>query len=232
MSVFYRIGAILLYVIFGISIVVMAFFYFSEKMIDEAAYNAKKAKIEAPEEHAYRPQSQAAAANTMAADSLVADSLVADSIAAEVADTIAGDSIITAVAPSTPVTPKSADVKPVKFTFFETLVYYKTDIALTWAYILVAITLILALVFPLIFMFSNVKNMIKTLGLLAGVAVMIAIAYLLSSGTPIFIPGFEGTDNSDPGVLKMVDTGIFITYFLLGLALVAILYAEVAKIFK
>jgi len=231
MSVFYRIGRILLYVVFGISVLVMAFFYFSEKMIDEAAYNAKKAKIEAPEEPAFKPIQTPEVADTVSATAEeIADTT--GNLAEAVADTTAADSIVTAVQPITPVAPESPDIKPVKFTFFEKLVYYKTDIALTWAYILVIVTLLLAVAFPLVFMFANVKNMIQTLGLLFGVAIMVGIAYLLSSGTPLYIPGFEGTDNSDPGVLKMVDTGIFVAYFLLGLALLAILYSEIEKIFK
>ena len=211
MSVFYKIASILLYVIFGISILVMTFFYFGEKLIDETAYNNKRAKIETPAEPIYSSVQTEAVEDTTATD----------------------DSAEEAVQP-VPISPPKTPVAKtdVQFTFFEKLVYYKTDLALGWGYILLAITLSLAIVFPLIFMFSSVKNMIRTLGILVAVAVMVGVAYLLSSGTPIYIPGYEGTDNVNPGVLKYVDTGIFITYFLIGLAMLSILFSEVAKIFK
>ena len=210
MSVFYKIASVLLYVVFGISIVIMGFFYFGEKLIDETAFNDKKAQIETPEEPIY------------------------DQVQTEaVADSAAVDTTAEAVPPVPIAPPKAPQVKTdVKFTFFEKLVYYKTDVALGWAYILIAVTLLLAIIFPLIFMFSSVKNMIRTLGILVAAAVMVGVAYLLSSGAPIYIPGYEGTDNANPNVLKYVDTGIFVTYFLIGLAMLSILYSEVAKIFK
>ena len=99
-------------------------------------------------------------------------------------------------------------------------------------YILLALTLAIALIFPLIFMFTSFKNLIRTLGVLIGAAVLVGIAYSLASATPLQIPGYAGTDSSDPIVLKLVDTGIFLTYFLLGLALLSIFYSEIVKAFK
>ena len=206
-----KIVSILLYVVFGISVLVIAFFYFGETLINEAEFNAKKAKIEMPDEP-YRGTQDMVQADTTETDSLVSDTA--------------------AVIPA-PVKPeKPAKTVKVKFTFFEKLIYFKTDISLGWAYILVGITLLLALIFPVIYMFSNKANMIRTLGILAIAAVMIFLAYSFASDTPLYIPGFEGTDNRDPGVLKFVDTAMFTTYFLIGLALLSILYSEVAKYFK
>jgi hypothetical protein len=54
----------------------------------------------------------------------------------------------------------------------------------------------------------------------------------LSNDTPIEIIGYTGTENSDPGTLKMIDTVLFITYMLFGLALASILYAIISRAFK
>jgi hypothetical protein len=58
------------------------------------------------------------------------------------------------------------------------------------------------------------------------------ISYVLSKDTPIEIIGYTGTGNSDPGTLKMIDTVLFITYILFGMALGSILYAVISRAFK
>jgi hypothetical protein len=67
---------------------------------------------------------------------------------------------------------------------------------------------------------------------LAGAAVLVVISYLLANDTPIEILGYTGTGNTDPGTLKMIDTVLFITYMLFGLALGSILYAIISRAFK
>jgi len=54
----------------------------------------------------------------------------------------------------------------------------------------------------------------------------------LASDTAMEIIGYDGTGNSDPGTLKMVDTVLFLTYMLFGLASGSILYAIISKAFK
>jgi hypothetical protein len=208
-----KIVSLLLYIVFGISILIVAFFYFGENLIDEAAYNAKVTKLETsvdPQTLPERPD--------MAPEEIIADTLVT-------ADTAAPP-------PPVVIVPPVVSPEEINFTFMERLIYYKTDIALGWAYIMVGITLLLALIFPLFYMFSSTRSLIQTVGVLAIAAVLVGVAYLLSSDTPIYIPGFEGTDNSNPGVLKFVDTAMFTTYFLIGLALISILFSEVVRYFK
>jgi hypothetical protein len=55
---------------------------------------------------------------------------------------------------------------------------------------------------------------------------------VLSSDATLDIIGYTGTENSDPGTLKMVDTVLFLTYMLFGLAFGSILYAIISKAFK
>jgi hypothetical protein len=120
----------------------------------------------------------------------------------------------------------------VKLSFMERLVSKKTDIAIGWAYILVIVTLLVSLAFSLLQMFSNTKALIRGLIFLVGIAILVGIAYMLGSDTPLKIIGYEGTDNSDPQVLKMVDMGLIFSYFVLGGVFISILYSEIAKYFK
>lgn len=115
---------------------------------------------------------------------------------------------------------------------WEYLVWFRTDIALMWAYILLLLTAVSAIIFPMISVFSNPRGLIRLVGVLAVAAILVVIAYLLSSDTPIHIIGYTGTANRDPGTLRMVDTTLFVVYMLFGLALLSILYSIVARIFR
>ncbi len=102
---------------------------------------------------------------------------------------------------------------------------------LVWAAILVVITAGLALIFPIINLVTNIKSAKRGLFTLLGVAVLIFIAYTLASNEVLSIPGYNGTDNI-PGILKLAGTGLFTTYILAGLAVLSILYSEIANYFK
>ncbi len=102
---------------------------------------------------------------------------------------------------------------------------------LIWAAILVTITAGLALIFPIIHLVTNLKSAKRGLFILLGVAVLIFIAYTLSSNEVLTIPGYTGTDNVS-GTLKIAGTGLFTTYILAGLAVLSILYSEISTYFK
>jgi K+ transporter len=106
-----------------------------------------------------------------------------------------------------------------------------TNIALIWAFILFLIALITALVFPLAFLIMNPKRAIRFLIGLGAVAVFIFIAYQLGSDKLLNLINYNGPDNV-PKTLKLVDTGLILTYALMLVALVSILYNEVSKMFK
>ena len=79
---------------------------------------------------------------------------------------------------------------------------------------------------------SNPKSLLRLGLVLAATAIIVVISYLMSDDTPMEIIGYTGTGNSDPGTLKMIDTVLFITYMLFGLALASILYSIISKAFK
>lgn len=215
---FSKIAQIALYIVVGISVLVIGFFYFGDSFIDMEAYEAKVEKLSAPADGGTGFDFQA--------DLAEADTAVSDTTAA--AEEMTGE---TPVAGKVSV-PVQEEPEEVNLTFMESLVFNKTDIALIWAYILVAITLIIALVFSVGFMFTNTRSLVRGLLILIGAAVLVGVAYMLGSDTPLQIIGYEGTDNKDPQVLKLVDMGLISTYFVLGLIVLTILYSEIAKYFK
>lgn len=218
-----KIASRILYILLGISVVVLLNFYISPKLVDQKAYDAKVAKIGASSTNTVMNVTkdlQAADSLGTSADSSAVDSMTSDS------------SAMVQTMQQNNASMSSENTPAVHFNFFEKLDYYRIDIALTWGYILILITALIALVFPAIYMFTNPTNMVKTLIILVVIAVLIGIAYLLSSDTPLVMPGYTGTDNTNPVVLRRVDTGLIFMYFALGLAVLSILYSEIAKYFK
>lgn len=114
-------------------------------------------------------------------------------------------------------------------TNFEEPVITKT--ILLWAGILVVLTVVLSLVFPLINVVTNPKAAKGTLFTLIGAAILIFVAWILASDALLDMPHYEGKDNV-PKTLKLAGTGLFTAYILAGLALLSILYSEIAKYFK
>ncbi len=210
---FSKIASIVLYVVVGITVPILLLFYFGDSLVNKEQYQLKLQKIENPAEES---TVAAVALDLQSADSLAIQS---DSLA------IAQDQSTT-----TPEIMPAAEV--VSFNFMEKLVYSKTDIAIVWGYILLLIAILTAVSFPIIYAIIHPANMIRSLLILVGVAALIGIAYLLSSGETMEIIGYTGSDNSNPAALKLIDTGLIFMYFVLGLALFSILYAEIAKYFK
>jgi hypothetical protein len=217
---FSNLTKITLYVIGGISLLVMLFFYVGPKTVD---YDGLEQRVD----ELLNPVDMTPAALPPVVDSTAQDSTAIEEVAA-VEEPGQGSNPFAAPAGSDTPGP---DLKE-HLSGWEYLVWFRTDIALIWAYILVAITLIASLVFPLISVFSNTKALVRLGAVLVGAAVLILISYLMASDTPINIIGYTGTENSDPVTLKMIDTVLFVTYMLFGLALASILYAIISRAFK
>jgi len=222
-----KLAQILLYVVLGISVLVIVFFYFGNRLIDVEAYEAKVEQLEAPEDMTTGFDFE----QDMAAeeDTAVADTSAVDTTAAAGADTAEVEEAPVAEEISEPMEPEVASVD---LSFYEKMVYKKTDIALSWGYILVILSALVAIGFSVFHLFENPATMVRTLISLVFVAILVGLAYLFGSESPVRIPGYTGTDNRDPQVLRYVDTGLITMYFFLGLALLSILYSEIAKYFK
>ena len=218
---FSKITRIILFVVAGISLLVVLFFYVGPRTVDD--YDALVDRVD----EALNPMDM-----TPSAPLPVIDTSLTDSAAiAENAAAVQQANEERAAAEAAALEQSGQSIKDVT-SGWEYLLYFRTDIALIWAYILVFITLIASIVFPLIAVLSNPKALVRLLAILAGAAVLVVISYVLSKDTPIDIIGYTGTDNSDPGTLKMIDTVLFVTYMLFGLALASILYAIISRAFK
>ncbi|NOY38086.1 MAG: hypothetical protein GXO83_11005 [Chlorobi bacterium] len=106
-----------------------------------------------------------------------------------------------------------------------------TNAMLTWAYVLFGITLVITLVFSIINVIANPANAKKGLISVLFIGVVFVAGYFLASDTPLNMPGYEGSGNI-PSVIKWVGTGLNAAYILAVLAILAIFYVEIAKIFK
>jgi hypothetical protein len=219
-----KISSISLYVVAVISLVVILFFYAGPKTVDIDELDARVEQLLTEGVIVDQPEDMSAVADSMATDSVAVDSLAAAGAEGTMGTTDEME--------ETGATLEEIDLKD-HLTGWELMVYKRTDYALGWAYILLAIALIAALLFPLITIVSDVKAILRLLAVVAGAAVLLLLSYFVfASDTPIDILGYTGTDNSDPGTLKWIDTGLFSTYIIFGVALLSILYFEVAKLFK
>ncbi len=106
-----------------------------------------------------------------------------------------------------------------------------TNIALWWAYVLFGLAVVITLLFSFANIFTSKKALKGALISLVALVVLFGAAYMLASDQVLNIPGYEGSGNT-PTVLKWVGTGLIAAYLLAGIAFLAIIYVEVAKLFK
>ena len=106
---------------------------------------------------------------------------------------------------------------------------------LIWAYILVIFAAGVAVISGLIHMFTDKRAAKRGLITLVFFAVIVGIAYLFSSDA---IPQFMGVNKFiedgtlTPKVSKLIDTGLYSMYILLGIAILSIAYSSVSRLFK
>lgn len=104
---------------------------------------------------------------------------------------------------------------------------------LTWSYILLIACAGVAIIFSIIQMFLDKRSAIKGLSSLGFMAVVVLIAYLFSSDV---LPQFYGVEKFvDKGILtpkvsQFIDTGLYATYLLFGLAVVAIIWSGISQL--
>ena len=101
-----------------------------------------------------------------------------------------------------------------------------TAALLKWEYILWGIAIIVAVIFPVIRLFTRPKQAMKSFIGLAGVAIVILIGYALADGTPLKLVGYTGPDNV-PSMLIFTDTILYTMYFLIAAAIIAFLGPEI-----
>lgn len=85
-------------------------------------------------------------------------------------------------------------------------------------------------IFAMIFMARPKKALVKLIPIVL-LGVILLIAYTRASDIPLDMPNYEGEDNV-AGPLKWSGAGLIMTYVLIGLAVLSILYAEISRLFK
>ncbi|MCF8225683.1 MAG: hypothetical protein K9J30_07375 [Bacteroidales bacterium] len=221
-----KISTITLYVVAVISLVVILFFYVSPRTVDIDELEARVEQLTTEGVVEDQPEEAPAKADSTAVDSL---GMTAETDSTEVAET---DSAVVAAAVEEVPPTVEIDLRD-HLSGWELMVYKRTDYALKWAYILLALAAIAAVLFPLVNIVTDVKAIIRLLAVLTGAVVLILLSYFaFASDASIDILGYTGTDNTDPVALRWIGTGLFTTYIIFGVAIVSILYFEIANLFK
>lgn len=101
-----------------------------------------------------------------------------------------------------------------------------TDFVLYWAYVLLAVTIIVLIGFALVGFFKGLKESPKKalggLMVLVGFAALLIVTYLIGDGTILSIPGYEGGDNV-PATLKMTDMWLYSAYVMFVVTILAMI---------
>ncbi|SHI45211.1 hypothetical protein SAMN05444280_102131 [Tangfeifania diversioriginum] len=106
---------------------------------------------------------------------------------------------------------------------------------LVWTYILMAFGAGIAILASIFHMFTDIKAAKKGLISVVFLGAVALVSYLLASDE---IPQFIGVQKFiNDGTLteqvaKLVDTGLYATYILIGLAVLSIAYSSVVNLFK
>jgi len=100
------------------------------------------------------------------------------------------------------------------------------NIGLYLTYTLVAVALLAAIVFPLIYLIQDPKQAKNSVMGILGLGIVFLISYLLSSNEVYEEEKITAT------VSQLVGGSIIMLYLLLAVAVVAAIYSEVARILK
>ena len=103
-----------------------------------------------------------------------------------------------------------------------------TGAILSWSYVLFAIAAVVTIVFSILGIFSSTNGLKNALISIGAVVVLFLISYSLGSSEPL--PGLA--EDYSPATFKWVDTGLFATYILAGVAFIGIIASEVMRAFK
>ncbi len=106
-----------------------------------------------------------------------------------------------------------------------------TNSFIVFAYILLLVTVVTLIGFAIRNYIVNPKGLKGVLIAVGVAAVLIGLASLLADNTVLNLPHYKGSDNI-PRTLFWTDVGIFVAYFLLAGAFLAIIYSFIAKYFK
>ena len=113
---------------------------------------------------------------------------------------------------------------------FESKNNLPVEVLLKWAYVMVALALVAILIVSLIIGIANNPKILVKYGLvLAGVAVLCLISYVLAKGAPAV--GLI-TEQPSPAKLKLIDSVLNLTYITGAASILAIIFGEIIMAFR
>ncbi len=101
-----------------------------------------------------------------------------------------------------------------------------TPTLLNWAYVLLGISIVGAIVFPIAALVAKPKQAVKSLLIVVAFLVVAGICYALASGEVLDMPAYTGTENN-PSTLKWVEGILYLMYVLIVGDIVAIIFTEI-----
>ncbi len=106
-----------------------------------------------------------------------------------------------------------------------------TEALLNWGYILLGISVVASLLFPIVSFVTKPKQGIKNLIPLLGLVAVAAVCYYTAEGEVLELPGYNGSDNN-PETIKWSEAILFLTYVMMILNIAAIIITEIFKKIK
>ncbi|OQC39507.1 MAG: hypothetical protein BWX62_00860 [Bacteroidetes bacterium ADurb.Bin037] len=91
---------------------------------------------------------------------------------------------------------------------------------LNWAYIMLALAIVLIIVLPFLTIRQRKINYKSVIFTIVGIVVVLGGAYLLAPATPVVLA--TGAVHEGPAV-KLTETGLIVTYFLIAVAFLSII---------
>ncbi len=122
-------------------------------------------------------------------------------------------------------------ISAVLFVIFYTQGESFTDTVMVWAYILLAITVVITIAFPIFFFINNPKKGLTAIIGLAGFALLYAIAHFTMASGSIVGDVYEKFEINEVTSL-FIGSILYMTYILGGLAILSIFYAGISSLFK
>ena len=120
------------------------------------------------------------------------------------------------------------------FVFISGLLFYTNNLSedtfISWSRILLILGVIIMFISPIYTFITHPKNVVKLIVSLVVFLIILIIAYSVSTNTfsPLRLEELDVTAETS----KLVGTGLYLTYVLFGLAILAAIYASIVKVFK
>ncbi|MCF8230261.1 MAG: hypothetical protein K9G58_16065 [Bacteroidales bacterium] len=105
-----------------------------------------------------------------------------------------------------------------------------TDTVLSWGQILLAVTVALLIIFPIVHFIKNPKSALKFLLVIVVFGVLFLVSYMFAQGN-IDAKIYE-VEHVTSNLSRLIGSGLILVYILAGLALVSIVISAIVNAFK